>query len=188
VCIHGVFSRVIIFQCSSHEFQEFALKDHKLDIFQALRAIDQNDGDWLTRQAEDVRKAFKPLVVMRWAATVNDGPQATYMLWMINERVNQYLFELYHHPDLVFRLLASCGLGTVQKHQFISFPGQRSHLNSAAKLLQDVYPYASESEIQLLLALFDHASFKQFVDDCGIQPDEAKEMIKQYDKLIAEKA
>ncbi len=163
------------------------MKDYKLDIFQALRAIDQKDGDWLNRQPDDARKGFKPLVAMRWASTVNDGPQATYMLWMINERVNQQLFELYHHPDLVFRLIASCGIGTVQKHQFIPFPARHSQMNLATKLLQEYYPQASESEIQLLLALFDRASFKQFVDDCGIQPDEAKEIFKEYDKLKCEK-
>jgi hypothetical protein len=159
------------------------LKERKLDIFDVLRATDRRNGNWLHQQPDDAQKEFAPLVVMRWAATVVDGPGAAYMLYMVNDRVNCHLYEFYNHPDLVFRLLASCGLGNVQKHQWLAGTPRKATGNAAANLVREHYPEASDPEIDLLLSLFDRNSFKQFVDECGVQPDDAKGVMNAYVKL-----
>jgi hypothetical protein len=164
------------------------LKERKLDIFDVLRATDRRDGNWLNQQSDDARKEFTPLVVMRWAATVVDGPESAYMLYMVNERVNCDLYVFYRHPDLVFRLLASCGLGKVKKHQWLAGPTRKPQSNPAFNLLHEQYPEASDGEINLLLSLFDRVSFKQFVDECGVQPDDAKGVMISYDRLKPEEA
>lgn len=163
------------------------MKEHKLDIFQVLRAIDTCDGDWLSRRSDEERAGFIPYTAMQWTATLPDGPEAEYMLWTVNDRVNGHLFDLAHtHPDLIFRLLASCGLGTPKRHQWIKPASHKAASNPVTKLLEEHYPQASEHEIAVLISMFDRESFQQFLNDCGIQPDEAKEMVKSYGKLNPE--
>ena len=165
------------------------MSKRKLDIFELLRASDKKDLGWLARQPADAQKEFAPLVAMRWAATLPDGPEALYMLWMINERVNINLFDLYKHPDLAFRLIASCGLGKSKNHVWLAGASVRKAVsNAAAKLVLEWYPDASDREIDILLEQHDRASFSRLVDDCGIQPTDAKEVMRAFDKLYPDKA
>ncbi len=161
------------------------MADRKLDIFDLLRATDKNQSDWLSKQPEDARKEFAPLVVLRWAATVEGPQEAAYMLWMVNERVNLHLFDLSKHPDLVFRLLASCGLGSAQKHQWIAPHKRKGGANKAFDFLATLHPEANDREVDMLLSKYTKETFTQLVKDCGVQPDAAKELVKAYDKLKA---
>jgi hypothetical protein len=153
--------------------------ERKLDIFKLLNAVDTRNGDWLSEQSEDVRKEFAPPVIMRWVATVTDSRAAIYMLWMVNEQVNVHLFALHQHPDLVYRLLASCGMGRKLSHQWLA-GNKRKVNNKAFALLAQHHPEANERELELLMGLHTAETFRQFVDDCGVQANEAKEMLKAY--------
>lgn len=155
---------------------------HKLPLNALLTAVDRRDTGWLHRQAEAVRKDFAPLVMMRWVATVSDGPEAVYMLWAINERVNGHLFDFAKHPDLMFRLMASCGIGKKLNHQWLAGPVHKVHSNAASRLLHEHYPEASDAEIALLLTLYDRPAFLRFIDECGVQEKDAKDVVKAYDQ------
>jgi hypothetical protein len=156
--------------------------ERKLDIHALLRATDKCDGGWLSRQPPDARKEFAPVVVMRWAATVRNSHEASVMLWLVNERVNVHLFDLYKHPDLVFRLLASCGLGVVLDHQWLAGHKRKAESNKAYAFLAKQYPDANERELKYLMSCHTKLSFSEFLAECGTQPDIAKEIIKAYDK------
>jgi hypothetical protein len=161
------------------------LSKRKLDIINLLQAVDRCDGDWLQRQPADVRREFAPPVAMRWTATLaKDGDEAAYMLWVVNEHVNLHLYDLHKHPDLIFRLLATCGVGSQQKHVWLAPPTRLSKANAAATLVASVFPEASDAEISLLLDQFDRTSFGEFVKGCGVQEKDAKEVMNAYDKLF----
>jgi hypothetical protein len=159
------------------------MAERKLDMFQLLRAADQCDGNWFSKQPEDAQKEFAPIVVTRWASTVGDGPESVYMLWMVNERVNVNLFDLHKHPDLVYRLMASCGLGKPLRHIWVAGNKRKNDNNKAYALLQERYPEASDRELNMLMSLYTKESFSQFVNDCGIQAAEAKEILKAYEQF-----
>lgn len=159
------------------------MAERKLDIFQLLRATDQCDGNWFEKQPEDVKKEFAPVVAIRWASTVNDGPEAVYMLWIINERVNVHLFDLNKHPELLYRLMATCGLGKPLRHQWLAPHKRKGEGNKAFELLADYYPEANTDELEFLMSMHTKTSFSQFVNDCGMQPVDAKDIMKSYDKL-----
>lgn len=164
-------------------------KDRKLDIFQALDAIDRRNGDWFASQPEAARKEFAPVVVTRWAATTENGPNADLMLWLVNERVNRDLFDLHKHPELVFRLLASCGIGRPLRHKWLAAARPLSASNKALALLAEHHPSASEQELEMLLSLYSREDFANFVADLGgEQASNAKEYMKAYDKLYPENA
>jgi hypothetical protein len=165
------------------------LTPRKLDMFVLLTALDRCDGDWLSKQSEDVRKEFTPLVAMRWMATLADGPQSAYMLWLVNERVNGHMFDLSSkHPDLIFRLLASCGLGVAKNnHQWLPGVSRKHANNAAADLLLEWFPEANDVEISLLLSKYERAEFRKFIDECGVQPNDVQNVVKAFDKLFPEK-
>lgn len=161
-------------------------KERKLDIFQLLAAADLRQRDWLSKQPEDSRSAFAPIVVTRWAATVADGQEAACALWLVNERVNLHLFDLTRHPDLVYRLLASCGLGKKLRHEWLD--GKRAATRPAKlnELIQEYHPEANDREIDMLIEQYDRTSFAEFVADTGKQPEEIKELLKAYDRYKPE--
>ena len=158
-------------------------KARNLDIFALLNAVDRGDGDWLSKQSEAARNEFAPLVAMRWATGVTDGVATAYMLWLINYRVNRHLFDLQKHPDLCFRLLASCGGKGRLAREWLAAPRRTIGDNKALGLLAEHHPMASETEMRMLLSLHTRDSFADWVADCGIAKDKAKDYLKAYDKL-----
>jgi hypothetical protein len=159
------------------------MTERKLDIFRLLNAADRRDVDYLAKQQEDARKEFAPLVAMRWAVTVNDGPEADYMLLMVNERVNAHLFDLYQHPGLSYKLLASGGIGAPLRHNWLAGHKRKTDNNKAYQFLSERFPDANDSELEMLMNTFDKKGLRDFIDDCGLQPAESKEIMKAYDKL-----
>lgn len=159
------------------------MADRKLDIFALLKAMDKCDGSWFSKQPEDAQKEFAPVVAIRWAATVKDGEYSPLMLSLINERVNAHLFDLYKHPDLVFRLMASCGLGVSLAHQWVAGIKRKADTNKAFEILAKHYPEANDQELDYVMSCHTKASFSEFLSQCGIQPDQAKEIMKSYDKI-----
>jgi len=156
-------------------------KSYKLNIFQALAKIDQCEGGWLAKQPDAVRREFIPLTALRWTVSVPDSEMACYNLWLVNERVNIHLWKLQQrHPDLLFRLLASCGFGTALEHRWLAGPGGRGVADKARALVADMHPECNDDEITTLLSLHDRVSFKQFIDECGVQPDDAKAILAAF--------
>jgi len=156
-------------------------KPRKLPLNVLLQAIDRRDLGWLSRQAEDVRKEFSAVTAIRFASNADDGVDAGVLLWTINQRVNRHLFDLHQHPDLSYRLLASCGLKrSVPRGRWLAGP-RRSTDNAALRLLADYHPAANERELRLLLALYSRTEFAQFLSDCDI--DEPEKYLSAYDKL-----
>jgi len=156
-------------------------KTRKLGFASLLQAIDQRDGGWLAAQPTEISNEFTPLTTMRMASCGIRGREAAHTLLRLNQRVNYRLFDLSKHPDLCFRLLASCGLKRYQQRQWLP---QRSTSNSnlALKLLAEHHPMANESEICILLSLYTRETFTEFVTDCGLKKEQT-EYLKAYDKL-----
>jgi len=158
-------------------------KERKLDIFAAMKAIDRHDSKWLSNQPSDAQKEFAPLVAIRWAAThQTDSESAARMLWLVNERANRHLFDFNKHPDLIYRLLASCGTGQQARRSYLSPRPQHRDSNKALDLLRQQNLLANHRELAVLLSLYDRQGFANFAADCGKQPDEVKEIMKSYDR------
>lgn len=157
--------------------------ERKLDIFDAMAAMDRRDGTWFSRQSDEAKKQFSPPVFLKWASAINDKRYAGDTLVMINELVNVSLWEIAaEHPELVYKLATLCGLGTKQKHEWVGM-GKRYSMNKARDLVAQFNPSVSDSEIDLIIDLHTRNSFSNFVDDTGMTATEAKETLKAYDKL-----
>ena len=150
-------------------------KDHKLDIFDTMAAIDKRDKGFLDRQSADIAKTFAPPVALRWASAVQ-GPQAAAYLILTNEFANQNFHDLREYPDLQYRLLTLAGCGRPQRHQWIPVAKQGRSATALQEFVGRFYPLASTREIDLLIDLFTEETFDEFVNECGCAPEEAKDI------------
>lgn len=159
-------------------------KPRKLALGLLLNAFDRRDFNWLNQQPEDVRKEFAALTAMRFTATyATDSDRSAEALWLVNERVNHHLFDLSRHPDLLFRLLASCGTGRSARREWLSLPPRRSDNNKAIELLRQQHPLANNRDIAVLLSQYTRQSFAELVADCGLKDKEPEEIMKAYDAI-----
>jgi hypothetical protein len=157
--------------------------ERKLDIWDLLSASDRRKGDWFSKQSPEAQKEFAIPVVMRWAATVDDGIESSYMLMAINDRVNINLYDITKHPELIYRLIASCGLGKKLKHQWIPGIKRKALSSKAYAVLEECYPEANEKELDILMSQYNKKSFATLLDDCGTSAADAKEIMKDFNKI-----
>lgn len=74
---------------------------NKLDIWELLRNIDDNNRTFLDSLPPEQRKGFVPIVTLRWlSGSGKDGH-----LLNLNEVVNSTVFNLYKHPELLYDLM-----------------------------------------------------------------------------------
>ena len=160
------------------------MADYKLNIFEALKAVDLNDGEWLSRQSPEARKAFAPPVFLRFASAIQARElESGYTIMMVNDRVNKHANEIMsQHPDLIFKLAASCGLGTKQDHKWIANSKRKAVQGGARGLIELAHPDAKPDEIDLLLTLYTEDEYQELADGSGLPIDEQKAAVKAFKK------
>lgn len=154
--------------------------ERKLDIFDLLGAIGRRDFDWLSKQPEDARREFAPPVALRWLSAV-EGDAADYMIVATNERVNRRMWDIHQHPDLIYRLMASTGFGTRQRHKWIGMPGRKKTGGKARLLLAELHPMASDREIDMLLSRHTRQTFSDLITQIGADDAARKDYMKAFD-------
>lgn len=156
-------------------------KERKLDIFDVLAAVDRRDLGWLDRQPPEAKKEFAAPVVLRWASSVQ-GPNAEHYLWLVNEIANIDFHTLYQHPELQYKLIAMCGVGKNQRHQWITNAKVTKKAPKVHTFLSRFHPLASAREIDMLIGLHTKETFTELVYASGAAPEEAKDLIDAFKK------
>jgi hypothetical protein len=135
-----------------------------------------------------VRKGFAPPVVMRWASALRGGGMMTDLkLLLVNENANINFWEIWEHPELQYKLLASCGTKSGQRNEWIAMPGKQQSSSEVHDFLSKYWPDANEDELKLLLKQFTRETYHEFVERCGLAPAETDAAIQAYDKLMGYK-
>lgn len=156
---------------------------HKLDIFKTLAEIDLRNRDFYADLTEEEQKGFAPPVVLRWASAVRDGPQSEHYIWLVNERANVNFNDIWQHPELQYKLLASCGYGNRVKHEWVNMAPRKKKFDGVREFIAKFWPDANETEIDILLNQFTDDSFEEFVLGSGSTPEEIKEVMEAYGRL-----
>jgi hypothetical protein len=160
------------------------LAAHKIDIFQTLKAIDERDMDFFANLSEEERKGFAPPVVLRWASAV-DGKAAEHYIWLVNDRANINFHDIWEHPELQYKLLASCGAGGRQSHKWLSMTtAKKKKADTVRFFISSFWPDANDNEVEILLNQFTEESFEDFAFSSGRTPDEIQEVLESYGRLI----
>lgn len=164
------------------------MAEHKLDIFNAMAAVDQQDGGWFERQSEEAQKGLAAPVFLRWASAIaGDGIAGEYTLMMVNERLNVDAdLIMTEYPDLFFRMAASCGIGQRARHEWVPMPGRTKVSNDAWDFIASIHPMANNSEIDIAFSQYTSETFKDLVDGAGLMPKDAKEIVQAYGKATKE--
>jgi hypothetical protein len=156
-------------------------KKYALDIFATLRALDRKEYDYLDRLTPEERKGFVPRTVLRWMGSTDRLEE--YHILAVNEFANVNFDDLYHYPDLQYRMLAAAGSGSPQRRPpFLPVPKQGKSPAKVQTFVAKFYPLASTAEIDLLVAQFTRETFIDFANYSGCSATEIKDAIDAFDK------
>lgn len=157
---------------------------YKLDIFETLGAMDRRKFDFYGELDAEQKKGFAPPVALRWLSSIPNGEMAPVYIMLTNDRANINFYDIHDHPELQYKLMASCGLGRTQRHQWIPLSGKKQKNDVVLEFLAKFFPEANVNELNLLLNQFTGDSFEEFVLNSGSSPDRAKEVLKAYGRDV----
>lgn len=148
----------------------------KIPLGDMLSAIDRNDFDFYSRLSDELKKEFSPWMAMRFASSARGSAVEHYLL-MVNGIVNVDFSVFKDHPDLQWKLLAVCGMGSNKYHEFIH-PGKKQKKNKLETLLMERYPTLNKDERKLLTEINSTDELKELARDTGMDDKEIKELFK----------
>ena len=165
-------------------------KARKIELDDLLRAIDSCDFDFYSRLDAEQKKEFSAWTTMRWASSSRDFPE--HYLLMVNDIVNKDFNLLTgsaddpktQHPELQWKLIATCGIGRVQQkwrnrqpsHPWIPPPKKPS--SKIGDFLHRQYPTLNYKELKLLEELNTKDDLKQLAKDTGMSDKDIKDLFK----------
>jgi len=146
----------------------------KIPLKEMLSAMDVGDTKFYSRLDADQKKEFSPWLAMRWASCVK-GDFAEHYLLMVNGIVNNDFSALNKHPELQWQLIAVCGAGRNQFHQWIKPPKKKAK-NKVQAFLALAYPNAKSDELDLLERIHTKQDLKDLAVDMAYTDKEIKEL------------
>lgn len=163
-------------------------REFKLDVWRVLKNLDLRNLNFYDSLNDEEKKAFAPLVLMRWASAVQDNSGfSDYYISTVNSLVNVGFWELSKHPELQWKLLAVCGSGQTQRHGWIASK-RKVTTSQLDKFILQFYPSLNDLELDLAKSKFTESSLKQFCRDSGMADNEIKTIITEHKKYIDGKA
>jgi hypothetical protein len=159
-----------------------AKKEFKLDIRDVLARLDRGDMRHFEQLGEAEQKAFEPYVVTRFLSAVAEGEDrdlAAYQITAVNAAVNCHYADLTRHPELQWKLMASCGLGVKRYHPWIAPGGRTKKTSRTDALLRRFAPGASETEIAVLRRVNQPADLLILAEDFGMTDAEIQDLRKE---------
>lgn len=163
----------------------------KLDLSKLLKALDTRDYGFYAQLSDEEKKGFAGIVAMRYMSNVSDKNKelCEYYLQIVNDGANKQFWnpEMQKHPELQYLVLANCGIGAQQFHEWIKAPTSKKKQNSITELLREFYPSASEDEIKMFFEINDDEQIIEIATMLGYQQDKIKEFKKELKKLRGSK-
>jgi hypothetical protein len=143
-------------------------KNKALNIRNVLSSLDGNKYFEYNAFSDEQKKEFSPWLVSRYMSSVS-GRGSEFMLLSVNKTVNRWMGSLSNHKELVWMLLASCGIGGKVPHVWIAPP------KKGTSTLHDVFkkadPTLNDTEVGILLKTMSESDIKQFMIDNGVDDE-----------------
>ena len=150
-------------------------KKHKLDIFQVLNHISKKDKNFYKELTKEEQKALQPLTVMRWLSGTMDARQ----IFFLNELVNPFVFSMYTHKELLYRLMTTCTNGKSQRYYWNKPMSKKSSVTPmAVKVIKDYFGYNTIQAIQALPLLTDD-DILEYAEHLGRQKEDITKIKKE---------
>lgn len=159
-----------------------APKQYKLDLASVLQAIDKGDMSYYSRLNEEEKKAYVPLVLMRYISSVTDqNKNVAYAVLATNDLVNVGFWQLDKHKELQHKLLCLAGLGTKQYRPWLAYKSRKSK-NKIYEFLSQTYPELNQDEIEVMHSQLTTETFKDFLLKNGLTDKVIKDLMAEWKK------
>ncbi len=159
---------------------------YKLNMFDALRAMDLKNRDFYDNLNEQEKKGFAPFVMVRWASSVSHSMAEMDEWWLkaTNQRFNINLLNLNSettkHPKLQWLMATttSPGMGAM-KHQWIGYKKKTGKVNNKIKnFLIMQFPTLSDDEVKFLMTTITNKELKQYAKDLGYNDNDIRSIFR----------
>jgi len=148
----------------------------KLSINNEMAQLDTKNRKFYDELNEEERKKFATYLMLRYAASVEGGPDIQeWYLRVTNERVNANFFDLGKHPKLQWLLCTtvSPNMGR-QRHYWQASKKKEGSNSKALKFLTKLYSHLRTDELELLAELNDTKELKALAKTMGMSDSEIK--------------
>jgi hypothetical protein len=148
----------------------------KLSINNEMAQLDTKNRKFYDELNEEERKKFSTYLMLRYAASVEGGPDIQeWYLRVTNERVNANFFDLGKHPKLQWLLCTTVSpdMGR-QRHYWQASKKKEGSNSKALKFLTKLYPHLRTDELELLAELNDAKELKALAKTMGMSDSEIK--------------
>lgn len=165
-----------------------AKKPPVLDIKEEMYAADTQRFSFYQDITDEQRKAFSPLLAMKWLSVVGDRTGlAEYYICMTNELVNIGFWEISRHPELQWKLMAAVGSGSPVPggHGWIPMARSKKPSTKLDKFFLGRHPGLNSMELNIVKKNYTLESFKQLLRDLAMLEPEAKSLTEEFKKFHA---
>jgi hypothetical protein len=148
----------------------------KLSINNEMAQLDTKNRKFYDELNEEERKKFSTYLMLRYAASVEGGPDIQeWYLRVTNERINANFFDLGKHPKLQWLLCTTVSpdMGR-QRHYWQASKKKEGSNSKALKFLTKLYPHLRTDELELLAELNDANELKAVAKTMGMSDSEIK--------------
>jgi hypothetical protein len=143
-------------------------KEYKLDLFGLLNQLDRKNFKAFDELPPESKKEASPLIIMRWLSGTSDQRQIIFL----NELVNQVVFELGEHKQLLFKLLAIANSGKPRRYFWSGLKSNtRKNLKVSTALISEYYK-CSFTEAQDYLKILSKEDVLQIAEKMGCQKEQ----------------
>ena len=159
---------------------------YKLDIGEVLSSLDYGDHTYFQKLDEDKQKGFEPFVVMRMLSSTEDTEDfdiQAFQVQAVNQVVNRRYKLLTKHPEMLWKLMASCGLGWRRRHPWIPPAGRGKKATRVDALLRRYAPDASDTEIAVLRSVNTAADLLALAEDYAMSDTEIADLRKELQDI-----
>ena len=148
----------------------------KLSINNEMAQLDTKNRAFYDELNEEERKKFSTYLMLRYAASVEGGPDIQeWYLRVTNERINANFFDLGKHPKLQWLLCTTVSpdMGR-QRHYWQASKKKEGSNSKSLKFLTKLYPHLRTDELELLAELNDAKELKAVAKTMGMSDSEIK--------------
>ena len=153
-------------------------KTYKLDLFGLLDKLNKKNYDLWKSYNDQERKEISPLIIMRWLSGTSDKRQIIFL----NEIVNQVVFQLADHKELMLKLLAIANSGSPRRYFWMAQKSSASEKRGAKRAVAAIEQYfeCSPKEAKEYLRLLEKEDVIEICEKLGMQKDEIQLVKKEF--------
>lgn len=148
-------------------------KSYKLNIFEVLKNIDNQNINFYDSLTEEQKNAFQPYVVMRWLSGTNNKQQIVYL----NEFLNPYVFNLKDKKLLYYLMVVNNFSSGREKYNYIKTTYSGTNKSKKVKIISE-YHNISTRKAEEVVDIFNKEDILEMASEMGYSDAELKNLKK----------